>query len=260
MTIVKQFLQALAQHQYEEATRHFERLQKTTFKHFQASHFGQEISKLRRLYKETNANEVLVFAEQLASMAVNAFPQQSFLTQQYGWVLYDRYMKPRDITVAQKIEIGERILQMTAQGTYSPFEATLWRLLPLYEQRSIEQAYALLQRLNRQALSRDTRKIMLHGQAVIQPSSREKYYCATIDYTWTLAQYKACYRACYEFLYTSGVTVQQKLPLFQKMVRCLVIEQREAEAMTFAQALAREKDAYAVLVTDVEQAMMQRKK
>lgn len=245
---MKVFLQALAQHEYDEAAKQFERLQKTTFKHFQANHFGQEITVLRQLYKQTKALEVLAFAEQLASSAVRAFPEQSFLSQQYGWVLYDRYIKQRDVAATTKCEIGERILQMTAQGTYSPFEATIWRLLPIYEQQSIEQAYTLLQRLDRQKLSRDTRKVLIQQRAVVQPSSREKYYRAAISYTWALVQYKACYRACYDFLYISGVTVQNKLPIFEKMVRCLVFEGRQEEALTFARSLASEHTAYEVLL------------
>lgn len=237
---MKQLLAALRAHRYEEADVHFKKLQQTTMRTWYVQHFGEAIQALRTLYKETQAQQVLHIAEQVGEVAVTAFPQHSFVASQYGWVLYDRYMKAHDVSVAQKERIAQRIMHMTTQNTYSPFEATVWRLLPIYEETSIEKAYALLQTLHRKTLSRDELRTSRNGEIIVHPSSREKYYRKWIDYTWQLHDARACYKACYEFMYTSGVTVRQPLPIYDKMIQTLLQQGRREEATAFATTLAKQ--------------------
>lgn len=238
------FYEAIRQHDYTTADQRFQRLKRSVFPTFTSHHFSDMLRALRTMYKETQATQVMLYAEQLGELAVKAFPQSSYLQQLFGWVRYDKYLKNNNSAVAVKITVAEDILRTTVAATYSPYEATLWKLLNLYEERNmpLQTCLTLLQRLDRTTLSRDELHYMQQGQMKTYPSSRERYYRKFIHYTYELQQYKECYRACYQLLYESHLTVSAKFPVHKVMLDCLQHTHRLEEAIQFAHSLAQMGD------------------
>lgn len=250
MRTVKAFYEALRRHDDELATFYFEKWQKTAFRTYTVQHFCEEIGRLRKVYKETKRQQALLFAEIIGQQMVAAFPQHVYATQQYGWVLYDLYVKNTQQPLQKRIDKAQEILQLTTAATYSPFEVTIWKLLQLYETSGAptETCMALVDKLDRHTLSRDELRIERQGELKIYPSSREKYYRTKIRYLFKDKHYRECYKVCYQFLYESHITVRDSYTVHETMLQCLCEIGRYEDALQFATSLAHHQEQRYILL------------
>ncbi|SOC37083.1 cold shock domain-containing protein [Ureibacillus acetophenoni] len=154
---------------------------------------------VRRAYKDSNNLDFLNAGDYLAQHVLLQVKDNPFINNAYGWILYDLCFS-QNLSVAIRMDIYEKVVTITRQGEYSPYEQFIWKLIDLLEKEPSDQKQNILTCLNRLNPDLLDRIPFLTNEGRELASKLEKWFSKQSKLRYELKMYDTCIKASNEFL------------------------------------------------------------
>lgn len=176
---------------YEKASR----MLKTIWEEKREMTYGLKLMKALR--KSRHYEEALMVSREVFKL----YGDRDAVKNSYAWVIYDYKIRVRNESITNEKEFfkaANAICEMTAAGIYSPYTATVMKVLDYLKKKTnrIDLEEKWLNKVQPGDLSTEVRNISDNGKNISVPSDKEKWFSLKASVLFEKKEYMECIKFC----------------------------------------------------------------